>query len=239
MSEEDVPAVPLEKKAIDHNAVAFLIPVRKTPLLTSDLLHTALETGVYDGCSFVLLLDNDDPYLLAYKELVESMRKKGLDAGYFIFDGTPYCGKINRVAPIVSADFVCVIDSTHLPMISSGKKVSEAVQEWAKTSLQEMKVGSFGEDGFYPLVSRKLVDRLGYLFHPLCYGRIEAENWLLLIASRLEIGTQIPDGTVIESNADGVEIVGVSDEEDANWVDETLGQIVDDEAERLEQYLIR
>ena len=85
------------------SAVAFLIPTYKTPRLTADLLSAALACGKYDGCVFVLLLSLDDPNLLSYKTLVENVREKGLSAGYFIFDGTPYCGMINRVAPIVPA----------------------------------------------------------------------------------------------------------------------------------------
>ena len=88
-----------ENNATVH-PVAFLLPTYKTPLLTSNLLHTAHSCGCYADCLFVLLLDSRDPSLLVYKEMIDIVREKGLSAGYFIFDGTPYCGKINRVVPI-------------------------------------------------------------------------------------------------------------------------------------------
>ncbi|OQA04705.1 MAG: hypothetical protein BWY66_02916 [bacterium ADurb.Bin374] len=221
------------------SAVAFLIPTYKTPRLTADLLSAALACGKYDGCVFVLLLSLDDPNLLSYKTLVDNVREKGLSAGYFIFDGTPYCGMINRVAPIVPADCLCVLDSTHLPFVDGDESFAENVRKWLASSPEPMRVGAFTAEGFYPLVTRKLADRLGYLFHPLCYGRIEAENWLLSVAGDLGLLSTIPGGGIIESSADGVEIIGTSVETDSRWVDDTLAQTLDDETERLAAYLVR
>jgi hypothetical protein len=219
--------------------VAFLIPTYKTPYLTSDLLSAALACGKFVGCTFVLLLDKEDPHILTYKTLVENVREKGLSAGFFVFDGTPYCGKINRVAPIVSAECLCVLDSRHLPMIDGVASFAEGVRSWLALSPEPMRVGTFTEECFFPLVTRKLVDRLGYMFHPLSYGRVEAENWLLTLSSAVGILSSVAGGKIIESSADGVEIVGTSDPEDSRWVDEILDQTVDEEAERLTGYLLR
>ena len=241
MDQEPVNDIPDKKndgETLAHPVVAFLIPTYKTPYLTSDLLSAALTSGKYAGCTFVLLLDIGDPNLLMYKTLVDNVRTKGLSAGFFIFDGTPYCGKVNRVAPIVTADCVCVIDSQHLPVAGNGVPFADAVRNWLASSIEPMRVGTFVTDGFYPLVTRKLVDRLGYMFHPLCYGRIEAEGWLLSLADALGILSPVPDGNVIESSTDGVEIEGDSTQEDASWVDETLKQTLDDEVARLASYLV-
>jgi len=218
--------------------LSFLIPTYRTPLLTGELLYAALACGNFSGCQFVLLLDASDPHLLAYKALVESVREKGLSVGFFVFDGTPYCGMINRVAPIVTSDCLCVLDSRHMPLVENGVPVAEAVSRWIATSPQTMRVGIFSDNVCYPVVTRKLVERLGYMFHPLCYGRPEAENWLLNIGSSLGILSSIPNAKIVESPADGVEIIGVSEHEDAVWVDETLGEILGDETERLEHYLL-
>lgn len=225
--------------AITHPVVAFLLPTFKTPYLTADLLNAAQLTGKYEGCTFVLLLDMADPFLLQYKKLVENVREKGLSVGFFVFDGTPYCGQINRVAPLVTADCLCVIDSSHLPMIEGEGTFADGVREWLASSVEPMRVGTCHKDGFFPIVTRKLVDRLGYLFHPLCYGKVEAETWLLTLSTTLNVLSPIPGGSIAESSADGVEIIGVSDEEDAAWVDETLVQTLDDEVYRLGGYLIR
>ena len=228
-----------EAGGVPSSAVAFLVPTYKTPRLTADLLSAALACGKYDGCTFVLLLSLEDPNLLSYKTLVENVRMKGLSAGYFIFDGTPYCGMVNRIAPIVSADCVCVIDGSHLPFIEGDAQFAEYVRKWLALSPEPMRLGTFIAEGFYPLVTRKLVDRLGYMFHPLCYGRIEAENWLLSLAGGLGLLSEIPGGGVIESSADGAEIIGVSREADAQWVDGTLEQTLADETDRLAAYLVR
>ena len=220
-------------------AVAFLLPTYKTPFLTADLLMAASACGKFNGCTFVLLLDVGDPQLLAYKNLVANMREKGLSVGFFVFDGTPYCGKINRVAPIVNADCVCVIDSSHLPFVNGESSVAEVVRTWLTSTSEPMRIGTFVAEGFYPVVTRKLIDRLGYMFHPLCGGRIAAENWLLTIASELGIVSMVPDCKVIESSADAVEIEGVDDPDDIRWTGETLCQTLEDEAERLGQYLLR
>ena len=50
----------------DRPVVAFLLPTYKTPFLTSDLLSAAIACKKFDGCTFVLLLDARDPYLLMY-----------------------------------------------------------------------------------------------------------------------------------------------------------------------------
>ena len=59
-----------ENNATVH-PVAFLLPTYKTPLLTSNLLHTAHSCGCYADCLFVLLLDSRDPSLLVSKELID------------------------------------------------------------------------------------------------------------------------------------------------------------------------
>lgn len=219
--------------------LSFLVPTYKTPLLTSDMLSAVLASGKFAGCSFVLLLQLEDPNLLAYKTIVENFREKGLRCGYFVFDGTPYTGMINRVAPIINTDCLCVIDSTHLPMPNGASTMVETVSKWLAMSLQQMRVGTFTGEGFYPLVTRKFVDRLGYLFHPLCYGRLEAEHWLLKLSSEIGTLSEIADCKIIESSADGVEILGVSDESDAVWATETLEQTLADEVTRLSEYVVR
>ena len=218
--------------------LAFLVPTYKTPLLTADLFSVASASGKFAGCSFALLLQAEDPNLLAYKTIVENFRERGLTCGYFVFDGTPYAGMINRVAPIINADCLCVIDSTHLPMPNGASTMLETVSKWFAMSLQQMRVGMFTNDGLYPLVTKKFVDRLGYLFHPLCYGRSEAEHWLLKLSSEIGTLSEIADCKIIESSADGVEILGASDENDAAWATETLEQTLADETVRLSEYVV-
>lgn len=226
-----------------RDAVAFLVPSYKTPLLAADLLHAAAAAGAaFEGCSFVLLLDAADPNLPAYFETVLAVREKGLKAGYIVFDGAPYCGCVNRVAPIVDAETVCVLDNRHLPTIDAaveGGNVAAAIRIWLGQSPQRMRVGSFSDAGFFPVVTQKLIERLGYMFHPLCYGRIEAENWLLSVAESLGVLSPIPGASVFESPAETVEICGASDDADAKWVDDTLAQTLAETVERLDGYLVK
>ena len=222
----------------ERAALAFLLPTYKTPMLTADLLHAASGFGDYGDLPFVLLLNANDPFILTYREVVEAQRQKGLNCGYMIFDGTPYCGMVNRAAPIVNADHICVLDSTHLPRITD-QPFAEGISRWVRSSVQPMRVGRFTDDGFYPVVSRKLIERLGYMFHPLCYGRTEAEAWLLSISAGIGVQSAIEGGKLIESRADGVEILGVSEEDDARWVEQTLDQTLDDEIERLDEYVLK
>lgn len=230
-----------ETAATPRDAVAFLLPSYKTPLLASELLHAAAAAApAFAGCSFALLLDAADPHLGAYIAVVKSVREKGLNVGWIVFDGAPYCGMVNRVAPIVNADTICVLDNRHLPQIDGGDaNVAAAIRDWLKQSPQQMRVGTFCEDGFFPVVTQKLVERLGYMFHPLCYGRIEAENWLLSVGDGLGILSPIPGGRVFESPADTVEICGASDANDIRWVDETLEQTLGDVIDRLDGYLVK
>lgn len=226
-----------ERETPQRDAVAFLLPSYKTPLLASELLHGAADCKSFAGCAFVLLLDAADPHVATYVALVSSVREKGLKAGYIVFDGAPYCGMVNRVAPIVDADCVCVLDNRHLPTAPEG--VGAAVRKWLSQTPQQMRVGTFCDDGFFPVVTQKLVERLGYMFHPLCYGRIEAENWLLSVGDRLGVLSQIEGGGVLESPADTVEICGASDDADIKWVDDTLAQALDDVCERLDGYIVK
>lgn len=225
----------------ERNAVAFLLPSYKTPLLASELLHAAASVAsTFVGCSFVLLLDSSDTNLPVYFELVKDVRAKGLTVGYIVFDGAPYCGCINRVAPIVAADTVCVLDNKHLPSIAKdveGGNVAAAIRAWLKRSPQQMQVGTFTEDGFFPVVTQKLIERLGYMFHPLCYGRLEAENWILSVAESLDVLSPIPGGSIIESPAETIEFCGSSSAADMDWVADTLAQTLDEVVERLDGYL--
>ena len=222
-----------------RSAVAFLIPTFKTPYLTSDLLATAHSCGTFGKCAFILLLLKEDPFLLTYRETVENLRAKGLNVGFIVIDGTSYAGMVNRIAPLVDADCVCVIDSRHLPAVKDNGDVGEAVTKFMAESAQQMQVATFTEAGFFPVVTQKFIERLGYMFHPLAYGRLEAENWLLNLSTELGILRQMPDCTILESSADGVEIIGVGDPSDTRWVDETLEQALEDEVARLDSYLLK
>lgn len=222
----------------ERPAVAFLVPTFKTPMLTSDLLHAAVSCGTFKKCSFILLLQKEDPSLLAYREIVEKVRGDGLDTGYIVFDGTPYAGMVNRIAPFVDADSVCVLDSRHLPVAKDNADIGDTVRTFLAGSPQQMQTVIFNENGFFPIVTKKLIERLGYMFHPLAYGRIDAENWILNLSAAIGVLRQVPDGLVVESSADGVEIMGASDDNDVRWVDETLEQALEDEAKRLQSYLL-
>ena len=221
-----------------RSVISFLIPT-KTPLLTSNLLYAAKETGQFVDTSFVLLLSREDPHLLAYREIVDKLRESGMDVGYFIFDGTPYAGMVNRVAPILSTEYVCVIDNTHMPMTSDGRTIGTVLAEWSKQSPQIMEVGTWQNEAMYPVVSRKLIDRLGYMFHPLCYGRDEAENWLILIATSIGVLREIPGTKLIEAKVDTIDTIGMSDADDADWAEETLLQTLDDVADHLTYHLVK
>lgn len=217
--------------------IAFLMPSYRTPLLASELLYAAISCGKFAGVKFVLLLDQADPNLPVYKALVASVREKGLDTGYFIFDGAPYAGMVNRVAPLLPVECLCVIDNRHLPMTE--KSVSESIRAWLATSPQRMRVGVWNESGDYPVVTRKLVDRLGYMFHPICFGRAEAESWLLTLATNLEAVSDIAGATIAVSPAEGAELIGTSSADDAEWSCKTLEQTLGDEIDRLDEYVMR
>lgn len=220
--------------------IVFLLPCWKTPLLTSSLLYTALETGKHKHCGFVLLLDANDPFLLLYRDLTDVLAGKGMRIGYAITDGTPYCGKINRIAPVIDADTVCVIDSTHLPVCTEDDMdTGDKIRSWFASSPEPMRVGVFTEDCVYPVISRKLIDRMGYAFHPLAFGRIEAERYISALSSHLGVQSRIDGCIVMEGkDRDGVEIEGVSDKEYADWVTQVLTQTIEDEAGRIGMYLL-
>jgi hypothetical protein len=220
-------------------SVAFLLPSNRSPLAVSELLHAAAESGAYAGCLFVLLLDRDDPTLAGYIETTENLAADGrLSCGGLIFDGTPYAGKVNKAAMSVAAEHFCVIDPYHLPRPGEGG-MADLIDVWAGCCApQDMRVGCFGEVGAYPVVSRRVVERLGYLFHPLCYGRVEAEWWLGSLADALGILSRI-EGRVFESKIKNVDAEGWSSEEDGAWVRGVLEQLNDEEAGRLERFVIK
>lgn len=223
----------------EPSVITFLLPCFKTPLLTSDLLYTVLETKMFDGCAFVLLLEADDPSLDVYKELVDNVRDKGLECGYFVFDGTPYCGKVNRIASILNSLSVCVLDNKHFPISTNIITMKEAVETWLKTRVEPMGVGVFNEVGDYPVVTRSLIDRLGYMFHPLCFGREEAERWLLSIGNELGVLGLIDGFDMVEAQAQVLDIQGFSTDEDVAWVSKTLEQLLDEEVMRLSEHLVK
>jgi len=233
-----------EKKTTEQeaSAVTFLLPCYDTPLLTSDFLYGANQLGCFVDTPFVLLLELRDPRLNVYKEMVNNLIKKGMNVGYLIFDGTPYCGKINRVAHILNTKAICVLDNTHLPMPMCDKpepKVTEEIALWQQSILEPMTIGVFDEMGNYPVISKKLIERLGYMFHPLSYGRESAENWLCSLGNELGLISRIPDFQIMASKTKEIEIAGQSLAEDKRWVEGILGQIFDEEKERINRYMVR
>jgi len=225
----------------EMSVVTFLLPCYNTPILSSDFLYTVLESKQFDRCAFALLLQTGDPNLGVYKELARSIREKGLDVGYFVFDGTPYCGMINRVAPIINTHTLCVLNNQHFPHCSGDEivDVAGAIESWLMQSLEPMRVGVFDKVGNYPVVTKQLVERLGYMFHPLCFGREEAERWLLVLAERLKIIGMIPYCQMLQSSAETFDPGGFSTEEELVWIMQILMQIADDETKRLEKYLLK
>lgn len=228
-----------KKELKEPSPITFLIPCFNTPMLSSDFLHTVVETEKFTGCDFVLLLEKNDPSLNLYKQACKSVREKGLELGYFIFDGTPYCGKINRIAPILNTLSLCVLDNTHMPLPNDNKKsVKETVEDWLKLSVEPMRVGVFNDMGEYPVVTKALIERLGYMFHTLCFGREEAEQWILALGENLGVINKI-ECTVGVSSNETVEVEGFSFEEDIEWVRTVLSQILEEEVLRLQEFIVR
>lgn len=224
------------------SAVTFLLPCYNTPLLTSDFLYNANELGCFAGTPFVLLLDGRDPRLNVYQEMVKNLIAKGFTVGYLTFDGTPYCGKINRASQVLNTKSVCVLDNKHLPLPTDNEdsvNMLEKIEAWQKTFIDPMTIGVFDQTGSYPVISKKLIERLGYMFHPLSYGRESAENWLISLGNKVGLISLIPDCTLIESKVEEFEVAGWSRDEDKRWVEQTLNEIFDDEVERLESYLVK
>lgn len=228
-----------ESAQVDARAViTFILPSYKTPLLVSELLNTAQESGKYDRCDFVLLLDINDPTLKVYHTVVANLAKKGMVIGCVVYDGTPYAGMINRYAIMADSHSFCVIDAKHMPMCGEGT-IADHVEKWLQSSMEPMRVAMFGDAKQYPVVTPVLTDRLGYMFHPLALGRKEAECWLMKLAQNLNVLSSIPDVMVIESKTDGAEIIGVSDKELQDWVEDTLDTYLDLEVDRLSDYILR
>jgi hypothetical protein len=228
-----------KQEELKSSVVTFLLPCFDTPIMTSDFLYTVAESKQFERCAFALLLQTKDTNLEVYKELVGLLREKGLDIGYFIFDGTPYCGMINRVAPIINTQSLCVLDNKHFPYCNDDTDIAGTIETWLKQSLEPMRVGVFNEVGNYPVVTKQIVERLGYMFHPLCSGREEAERWLLTLADRLKIVGLIPGCRMLQSSSETFDICGFSTEEECEWVMRTLIQLADDETVRLENYILK
>lgn len=218
--------------------LAFLLPTYKSPAMCAELLCTAHTSGLYGGCSFILLLDRYDNALASYKACVENLHKEGMDVGYIVSDGVSYPGMVNRVAHIIDADCICVIDSKHIPMPKNGT-MEEAIKSWLSCSVEPMRLGVFGEQTAYPVLTQKLVERLGYVFHPLFNGRKGAELWTVTLAANVGVATSIPECIVIESGADGVEILGHSDSKADKWAMGVLEGSLVTECARLSDHVVQ
>ena len=226
----------------DTPLITFLLPCCNTPLLTSDFLYVASESKMFDKCAFALLLDAFDPSLAIYKELINKVRNLGLNVGYFIFDGTPYIGKINKAAMIIDTVSLCVLDNKHLPAVvseSKTKSIYEHIIGWLSHSAEPMKVGLFGQSMEFPIVTKKFIERIGYMFHTLSFGRKESEVWLLQLAQELEILSVIPDCQIIETSAKTFELEGFSTEDDQRWVVDALMHTIDDVSKQIEFYKVK
>lgn len=233
----------LQKHTIAPNTpvrpcVAFLIPTYKTPTMCAELLYAAHTSHLYNGCAFVLLTDRSDPSFPAYKACAEGFRDKGLDVGYIIGDGVPYAGMINRVAHIIDTDCVCVLTNKHLPVPKVGL-MADKIRSWLSGSMETMRVGMFSSSTCFPVVTQKMIERLGYVYHPLCRGREEAEVWLVTVAANLGVISEIPDCMVKEAKIDGTELLGYTDKQTGEWTMDVLRQTLEHECERLRPYLVQ
>lgn len=219
--------------------VVFALPTYRTPLLTSELLYTAVEMGLYKDCMFAVLLETSDPDIQYYMRMIKSLNERGLHVTYMLTTGMSYTAPINRLAMTVDTDALCVIDSFHLPYVSN-MSMAEAVKKWLESSPQVMKLGLFGEDLYeYPIISTPMIDIVGYMFHPLAIGRKEAERWMVQLASGIKVASTFPKSSVLESKTDGIEIVGYSSDNDQRWVGSVLNDVYGSEVERLSGFLLR
>ena len=230
----------MERKKIQRDICAFLIPVYRTPLITSEMIFTlAKMKDKYLKCSFVIITDNSDKYMNAYPYIVRNARKMGLNVGYYIVDGCLYPAKINNLATIVSADFVCAVDSSHIPYPTNDKPIAETIASWASGINGLMRIGYMGDTASYPVVGKKFIERVGYLYHPICRGRMDAENWINALGNKLGLTSKIPDCAIIQSKEDVSEFDGYSTEEDIAWSGSVLSNVLDEESEELSQRLVK
>lgn len=214
----------------------FLIPSFATPLLVSETLYTAKESNKYDRCGFVLLLDRSDKALQVYVDLVKALHEDGFKVGYIIFDGTPYCGKVNRLSAMVNSRTVCVLGNKAI-LWEGEKQIAEYIEEHLAKMPQPMQV-ILPKNGESPIVSLPLVERLGYLYHPICFGKYDSEMWIKQLAIRLGIA-QVAEGlSCLSSIAGGSDTIGGVSKEDAKWSMSVLNEILDAEVKRLGEYIL-
>ena len=230
----------MERTKNQRDICAFLIPVHGTPLITSEMMFTVAKMkDRYQKCSFIIIADNDDKFMNVYPYIVRNARKMGLNAGYYIVDGCLYTAKINNLAMLVSSDFVCALDSSHIPYPTGEKPMADVIASWAVGINGLMRVGHMGDTNSYPVVGKKLIERTGYLYHPLCRGRVDSENWINSLGGKLGLVSKIPDCAIIQSKEDVSEFDGYSTDEDIQWSEEVLSNVLEEDSEELSKRLVK
>lgn len=232
----------------ENDVVEFtlLIPTIGCVEEVADLLYTCEDMPCYNNdkkSQIVLLLDRYDECLAGYIKLTELMIRRGkLKVGYILFEGCSYTAMVNRAALMVASRTFCVGDCLTVPVGKDSRKISDIISDWrlnikgedGKALKGGCKVGVFkeSEDTELPVVTKEAVERLGYLFNPICRGRKDAEIWITTLAGKAKRLCEI-DGMVGIKNTnvqiDEDPISSVTDE-DVKWSTAVLSVLLDEES---------
>jgi len=162
--------------------ISFIIHSFNSPTALRETLLSLKGCGVpYEG---ILLLQKEDTLLYKYRELVSEFANC-----YILMQETnSLSAQVNSATYIAQFPLICAITDNFRLKVKSRRKFARDVNTFIDSVPDEIGMiclTDCGEHSF-PLVFKRTVELLGYLYHPIFPIRSYCERWLFFMFSDIE-----------------------------------------------------
>ena len=176
--------------------ITFIVPTYANPngLLTSLLSirgNLSYLENHKESVECIVLFDCKDPSLRLGIDACESVELKPMPIRYFIYETPSLTSRVNHAAMYVATPFMCVINDDIILGKSNSPlsdRVTTPLEEY-KDRIVALYFCSKDENDYdyrFPIVSKRVVELIGYLYHPICAVPVICERWINSIFDSLD-----------------------------------------------------
>lgn len=180
--------------------ITFLLPSTGNPNGLSTTLLSIRENVFAESAEVIVILDKTDTFLQENLSICNSTCLLPMKVRAISFETPSYTARVNYSAMCTNTPFVCLINDDIIL-----EKASSPIETLIKTRsdlypdlivvlylcMKEAKDNGYS----FPILSRRAIDLLGYLFHPVCCTQPVSERWIGSIfhdLGRIDTVTDVP-----------------------------------------------
>jgi hypothetical protein len=224
--------------------ITFLIPSISNPKGLANVLASIRKDVFVKDTEVIVLLETTDIHREESVLVCQSPALHPMKVRMHTYDSPSLTARINHASMCCHTPLICVLNDDIILESAKGK-VETLITEAVKECLDSILVlylcrKDIGDNHYsYPIVTKRVVELLGYFYHPICACREICERWLGSMFHDLNRMLPITGVTVLRST-DNPTQVHVNDEvvQSANSLYSETGNVRRGTAESLKKFML-